>query len=139
MRHDKFKQLVNNIFSGRGKLAQAAEYFNVSERTIRRWVNQEVPIPEWVADRLIVENAIQNPSEEFRERGIKSAQSMMTEYDVEWAAMRDGEAVHIFHKGSRVAIGGWDGEKIRNPLFQTQDAPMSLLAQSVRKAIDRNA
>jgi len=138
MQHKQFLELINNIFSGRSKLAKAAEYFDVSERTIRRWVNSEVPIPEWVGDKLIVENARQNPSESFKERGLSTAKTMMGEYMVDWLAMRDGDAVHIFHKGERVAIGVWDGEAIRNPLFQAIDAPMDALNESIRKAIDRH-
>lgn len=139
MEPKEFKQLLTGVFGGRGKLTKAAIYFDVSERTVRRWVTGEVPIPQWVSEKLIVEDAIQNPSELLAERGFEFTRLQMQEHDVEWAAIRDGNAVHIFHRGIVVAVGVWRDGNICSPLFQSDNAPMDLLNDSVQAAIKRHS
>lgn len=137
MKPSEFKKSLTNVFGGRSKLAKAAKYFDVSERTIRRWVTGEHPIPQWVEDKLIIENAIQNPSELLEERGFEFTRLQMQEHDIEWAAIRDGNAVHIFHRGIVVAVGVWRDGAIHSPLFQANNAPMNLLNDSVQTVINK--
>ena len=54
MTSDEFRRLLPLVFGGHGAQTRAAEFFGVSDRTVRRWVSGASPVPEYVAATIIL-------------------------------------------------------------------------------------
>ena len=134
----EFRTLLQAVHPHRSASSWLARRLNVNPRTIRKWVNDEQPVPEWASVELRTMHAALNPSPQALD-AFDTAAALMGEHETPWAAVRDNHVVYLLHDGEPVGVGAWDDDRgILSPRLLIDDSLLDELADSVRAAREQH-
>lgn len=120
MQPNELKQIIEETYTGKGKLKHAAKHLNISERTLRRYANGEVKIPQNIADALIIKNAENNATiDHHTKHAIETACQFSREHKTTRKQLILGNAAYIISHGELIAIASIrDDGTLSTPTYQ---------------------
>lgn len=120
MQPSELKELINNTFTGRGKIKRAAQCANISERTLRRYLSHEAQTPQEVVDKLIIRHAvIDAETNENTKHIISTACQFSREHKTRRKLLLIKNAAYIICHGEVIAISAIRDDGTRStPVYQ---------------------